>query len=238
MRLLFVLQIIGAVAGAALEALLVPGLHLGRNSAPVPGCFVPNVTNWELFFWELVLTFVLIYVIYAVAIASPGHGNMGPLAAGLTVLVAWEVGTCCMHVYLIARALVRWIVAFAEVIISIAQLGSAHSNSLNGGIAGSQYGAAAVNPARLLGPALVFFCTWRSFWIYLLGEVVGAILAAAVAVSQYGTGGNYESGFRGYSFAGECQRSLLVVLSSAGLYCCMFAVHYGQKISVSHCIAA
>ena len=51
--------------GALLEAALVPGLRWAwfgaKNKATPPGCFYPGVVNsWELFLWELVLTFVLV----------------------------------------------------------------------------------------------------------------------------------------------------------------------------------
>lgn len=35
-----------------------------------------------------------IYVIYSVAVAEPGHGNVGPLVIGLTVWVCTEAGKC------------------------------------------------------------------------------------------------------------------------------------------------
>ena len=38
------------------------------------------------------MTFLLIYVVYAVAIAQPGHGSLGPLAIGLTLYVAESAG--------------------------------------------------------------------------------------------------------------------------------------------------
>ena len=58
-------QILGAAVGALLEAALVPGLRWAwfgaKNKATPPGCFYPGVVNsWELFLWELVLTFVLV----------------------------------------------------------------------------------------------------------------------------------------------------------------------------------
>ena len=59
------LQIVGGIAGALLEAALVPGLTWAwfghHNKEHAPGCFYPGAVNsWELFLWELVLTFVLV----------------------------------------------------------------------------------------------------------------------------------------------------------------------------------
>lgn len=142
-------QLLGAVVGAFLQALLIPGIHWGHNDVLAPGCYAAaaNINNWELFAWELVLTFFFIYVVYAVSIAVPGHGNVGPLAAGLALLVATLVG--------------------------------------------EQFTGASLNPARVLGPALVFLCTWRTFWIYISAQLLGALLAAVVSVGAYGAGSAY-----------------------------------------------
>ena len=58
-------QIVGGIAGALLEAALVPGLTWAwfghHNKEAAPGCFYPGAVNsWELFLWELILTFVLV----------------------------------------------------------------------------------------------------------------------------------------------------------------------------------
>ena len=64
--------------------------------------------------------------------------------------------------------------------------------------AGFEYSGAALNPARLIGPALIFLCTpQRSFWFYLIGELLGAILAAGVSAGAYGAGRAYEGGYQG-----------------------------------------
>jgi hypothetical protein len=53
--------------------------------------------------------------------------------------------------------------------------------------AGGKYTGAAINPARLIAPAIVFFCTpQKAFWFYLIGELLGAILAAVVATGTFG----------------------------------------------------
>lgn len=38
-----------------------------------------------LFGWEAVMTFVLVSVVYAVAVGEPSFGNVGPLAVGLAL---------------------------------------------------------------------------------------------------------------------------------------------------------
>jgi aquaporin TIP len=155
-----VAQIVGGIAGALLEAALVPGLTWAwfghHNKEHAPGCFYPGpINSWELFLWELVLTFVLVYVVYAVAVAEPGHGNVGPLVMGVTIFAAAE--------------------------------------------AGARFSGASMNPARLIGAATVFLCTpQRSFWLYLLGQVLGGLLAAGVSAGAYGVGRAYE-GYHGTS---------------------------------------
>ena len=39
-----------------------------------------------LFSWEAIMAFVLVVVVYAVAIGDPSFGAMGPLAIGLSLL--------------------------------------------------------------------------------------------------------------------------------------------------------
>jgi Major intrinsic protein len=43
-----------------------------------------------------------------------------------------------------------------------------------------------MNPARVIGPALVFLCTpQKTFWFYLLGEGIGAVLAGLWATGTF-----------------------------------------------------
>jgi len=51
-----------------------------------------------LFSWEAIMAFVLVVVVYAVAIGDPSFGAMGPLAIGLSLLAmvfAGEPIACC-----------------------------------------------------------------------------------------------------------------------------------------------
>ncbi|KAK9805279.1 hypothetical protein WJX72_010747 [[Myrmecia] bisecta] len=54
---------------------------------------------------------------------------------------------------------------------------------------GGTYTGAALNPARVLGPAIVYHCYWRYVWVYILGQLTGAILAALVSWPLYGSAG-------------------------------------------------
>ncbi|KAK9856832.1 hypothetical protein WJX84_010082 [Apatococcus fuscideae] len=43
-----------------------------------------------------------------------------------------------------------------------------------------------VSPARVLGPAIVFHCHWNTAWVYVLGNMLGGIIAGVVACPLYG----------------------------------------------------
>lgn len=47
-----------------------------------------------LFGWETVMTFVLVSVVYAVAIGEPSFGVMGPFAVGLALFAMVFAGKC------------------------------------------------------------------------------------------------------------------------------------------------
>lgn len=63
--------------------------YCDASTHPQPNCPSPPTnlpipdhpcTPLQLFGWELVMTCVLVSVVFAVAVAKPGHGNIGPLA--------------------------------------------------------------------------------------------------------------------------------------------------------------
>eukprot|EP00891_Asterochloris_glomerata_P009352 jgi/Astpho2/9352/Aster-07289 len=56
---------------------------------------------------------------------------------------------------------------------------------------GSQYTGSALNPARTLGPAIVFHCHWDSVGFYLLGEFLAGAVAGLCAGPLYGTGAKW-----------------------------------------------
>ena len=78
-----------------LQAVLIPSVHVGGGNS-MPGCFTHEggvtITTGQLFLWELIMTFVLVSTVYAVAVTKPGHGNIGPLAVGFSLFASAFIG--------------------------------------------------------------------------------------------------------------------------------------------------
>lgn len=53
---------------------------------------------------------------------------------------------------------------------------------------GGPFTGAALNPARVLGPTLVFDCFWNTAFIYVFGQLLGGLLAALLVPPLYGFG--------------------------------------------------
>ena len=51
-----------------------------------------GVTLAQVFGWEMMMTFMLVITVYAVAVGEPSFGVMGPLAIGFAVTAAAFVG--------------------------------------------------------------------------------------------------------------------------------------------------
>ena len=115
----------GIVASAVMLALLGSIAHQGAN--------IPVVGTSQALGLEVILTFLLMLVIVAVATDSKAQGQLAALAIGATVAL--------------------------EIIFA-------------GPLSGSS-----MNPARSLSPALIGW-TWTSQWIYVVGPLAGAAIAA------------------------------------------------------------
>lgn len=53
---------------------------------------------------------------------------------------------------------------------------------------------AALNPARVFGPALCYNCYWNTAFIYIIAEYLGGAVAAVLALMLYGPGPEHEGG--------------------------------------------
>lgn len=54
--------------------------------------------------------------------------------------------------------------------------------------AGGPFTGAALNPARVFGPALVFNCFWDTVFVYIFGQLLGGFFAAVLVLPLYGFG--------------------------------------------------
>jgi aquaporin Z len=110
----------------------------------------------------------------------PGHG------ISTTIALAWEA--------LLTMGLVSVILGTAS---GSQQLGPIAAIGVGGyivlaGLFGAPVSGASMNPARSLGPALVLG-DWTSWWAYLLGPVIGALIAVGFAHILRGRGGGKDS---------------------------------------------
>jgi len=106
----------------------------------------------------------------------PGPGISTPVAFG------WEV--------LLTTGLVSVVLGTAsgaQQLGTIAALGVGSYIAL-AGLFGAPVSGASMNPARSLGPALVFG-DWTAWWAYLAGPLVGAAIAVGIAYILRGPGG-------------------------------------------------
>lgn len=84
-----VAQLVGAVVGAGLLAVIIPAAAQGNLGAHGLG---GAITAGGGLVAEIVLTFALVFVVFATAMDPKGLGHLAPLAIGFTVLVDHLVG--------------------------------------------------------------------------------------------------------------------------------------------------
>jgi MIP family channel proteins len=131
----WVAQLLGAVVAAfALSAILPEALTEPTNLGTP--ALLPGIGAGAGAVLEAILTFFLVFVVFATAVDPKGAFNkVAGFAIGLTVTV--------------------------------------------GILAGGPITGGALNPARWFGPAVVTG-SWDNAWVYIVGPVVGGILAAVV----------------------------------------------------------
>jgi aquaporin TIP len=128
----WVAQFLGAVIAAALLAWLLPNSSVDAVKLGVPA--IAQVGAGEGLVIEIILTFFLVWVIFATAADPRGtFRSIAGLAIGFAITLDIFIG--------------------------------------------GPYTGAAMNPARAFGPQLVQNA-WANGWVWYLGPVIGAVLAA------------------------------------------------------------
>ena len=125
----WIAQLAGGVAAALILLAIYP--DTGSLGSPAVG---DRFSTGNALVAEIVGTFFLVFVIYAVAVDKRGAFS---ILAGLPIGLTISIGVLAVGVV----------------------------------------SGAAFNPSRWFGPALVSG-TWDSFWIWIVGPAIGAVLAA------------------------------------------------------------
>ncbi len=135
------MYIVAQLGGAAVAMVALDGSAFQTNNLGLhaPGL---NVTTGNAFVIEVVLTFFLVFVIFATALDKRNTTALAPLAIGGMIAMGHFVAI-----------------------------------PLTG---------ASMNPARSFGPALIHG-EWADHWIYWAAPIAGAVIAAIVYVTIFGT---------------------------------------------------
>jgi len=179
LMVLAIILFMGAVSGAHLNPAVSISFAL-RGNFPwkrVPAYIVAQFLGAIL---ATLLLWALIGKQGSAGLTLPGHG----ISTGTAML--WEL--------VLTAGLVSTILGTAsgaQNLGPIAALGVGSYIAL-AGLWGSPVSGASMNPARSLGPALVLN-DWTSWWAYLVGPILGGMIAVGIAYILRGPGGG-ESG--------------------------------------------
>ncbi len=142
--------------------------------------------------WRRVMPYVVMQFAGAVLATLLLRGLIGKQgSAGLTLpgpgistwtALAWEV---LLTVGLVS--VVLGTASGAQALGPIAAIGVGSYIAL-AGLFGAPVSGASMNPARSLGPALVLG-NWTAWWVYLLGPMISAVIAAGIGHVLRGPGG-------------------------------------------------
>jgi aquaporin Z len=170
-----VILFMGAVSGAHLNPAVSVSFAL-RGNFPwrrVPAYIVAQLAGAIL---ATLLLWAMIGKQGSAGLTLPGHG----ISTGTAML--WEL---VLTVGLVSTILGT--ASGAQNLGALAALGVGGYIAL-AGLWGSPVSGASMNPARSLGPALVLN-DWTSWWAYLVGPVLGGMIAVGIAFVLRGHGG-------------------------------------------------
>jgi aquaporin Z len=165
----------GAVSGAHLNPAVTFAFALRRN-----------------FPWRRVPSYIVVQFAGAIIATVMLRGLLGAQGnAGLTLPgPGISTSTALLWEVLLTAGLVSVVLGTAS---GAQQLGPVAAFGVGSyialaGLFGGPVSGASMNPARSLGPALALG-NWTSWWAYLIGPVVGAIIAVGIALILRGPGG-------------------------------------------------
>lgn len=170
-----VILFMGAVGGAHLNPVVSIAFALRRDFPwkRVPGYIAAQLLGAVL---ATLLLWALIGKQGSAGLTLPGHG-----ISTLTAML-WEL---VLTVGLVSTILGT--ASGAQQLGPVAAIGVGSYIAL-AGLWGAPVSGASMNPVRSLGPALVLN-DWTSWWAYLVGPAVGAVLAVGIAWLLRGPGG-------------------------------------------------
>jgi len=175
MVVLSMILFLGAISGAHLNPVVTIAFTMRSD---FPARRIPMYIVAQ-FGGAVLATLVLVAVVGKQGTAGltlPGRG----ISAGAAL--AWEV--------VLTTGLVSVILGTASGALQIGAMAAVAVGSYIAlaGVVGSPVSGASMNPARSLGPALVL-ADWTSWWVYLAGPLIGAIVAVGFAQILRGRGG-------------------------------------------------
>lgn len=119
--------------------------------------------------------------------AEPNSGNTAPIAVGFSLLAAVQAAGKFTGLHMSPSWLDFAISHMRQNGCRHILLGPTGCKSCNK-IETRWDAGGALNPARALGPSIVFKCEWRITWIYVLAELTGGLVAGLFAIPLYGLG--------------------------------------------------